>query len=292
MGDFMVYTDNGKPGRTVEWGTPQDIFDKLDEEFHFTLDPCASSTNHKCQRYFTKETDGLKQDWSKDRVFMNPPYGRGEHGIAAWVKKAYEESLKGALVVCLLPTNTDTAWWQDYVMKAWPDGVRFPRGRVNFVDEYGEVSQNSNHSSSFVIFRPKTSEVRAATEKKTIHVDAGDLDVDQATELLENLVGFLNQYGTWHEYYQRVHANVDKGHVHVWRLQEIEHTSSGPKNAAYSLMAFCPECWQNMYVYFEGFNGVGEKFDYLAKRTGGLFDWLQVGQRYERTLVEAFPGDD
>ena len=61
-------------GKT-EWATPQDFFDKLNEEFHFDLDPCATDENHKCDTYFTQEQDGLKQDWDGYTVFCNPPYG-------------------------------------------------------------------------------------------------------------------------------------------------------------------------------------------------------------------------
>lgn len=99
--------------KTNEWATPQDFFDRLDEEFDFTLDPCATPENAKCSRYFTKGGDGLSQDWSGDRVFMNPPYGRE---IGKWVKKAYEESQKGALVVCLIPARTDTSYWHEFVI--------------------------------------------------------------------------------------------------------------------------------------------------------------------------------
>lgn len=48
---------------TDEWATPQDLFDKLDACFHFTLDPCATDENHKAPKYFTRAQDGLKQDW-------------------------------------------------------------------------------------------------------------------------------------------------------------------------------------------------------------------------------------
>lgn len=54
-GLFTSTTDN--------WATPQDLFDQLDQTFHFTLDVCASESNAKCKRYFTAEQDGLKQDW-------------------------------------------------------------------------------------------------------------------------------------------------------------------------------------------------------------------------------------
>ena len=52
------YTSN-----TDEWATPQKLFDELNAEFHFDLDPCANEQNHKCSTYFTKEQDGLSFDW-------------------------------------------------------------------------------------------------------------------------------------------------------------------------------------------------------------------------------------
>lgn len=107
------------------WTTPQDFFDKLDEEFHFTLDVCATVDNHKCDTFFTKETDGLKQDW-KGTVWMNPPYGRE---IKTWMKKAHESAIAGATVVCLVPARTDTVWWHSYCI-GWT--VRFIKGRLKF----------------------------------------------------------------------------------------------------------------------------------------------------------------
>lgn len=76
---------------TDEWPTPHYVFDKLDAEFSFELDVCATDDNHKCARYFTKEIDGLKQEW-KGVCWMNPPYGRT---IGQWIRKAYESSLGG-----------------------------------------------------------------------------------------------------------------------------------------------------------------------------------------------------
>lgn len=111
-----------------EWSTPQAFFDELNKEFNFTLDPCATSENAKCTKYFTVEDDGLKQDWSKDIVFMNPPYGRE---IKRWINKAYEESQKGATIVCLIPPRTDTSYWHNYIFgKA--DDIRFIKGCLKF----------------------------------------------------------------------------------------------------------------------------------------------------------------
>ena len=56
--------------------TPQEFYDQLNNEFWFTLDPCATDENHKCEKYYTKEQDGLKQSRDNEIVFCNPPYWR------------------------------------------------------------------------------------------------------------------------------------------------------------------------------------------------------------------------
>ncbi len=109
--------------KSSEWPTPQEFFDKLNDEFHFTTDVCATSENTKCPEYFTKEQDGLKQDW-RGVCWCNPPYGKG---IDAWVRKAAQAK---ATVVMLLPARTDTKWFHDLVYgKA---EIRFVRGRLKF----------------------------------------------------------------------------------------------------------------------------------------------------------------
>ncbi len=112
----------------TQWETPGWLFNELDREFGFNLDVCATEENAKCAMYFSPEDDGLSQDWMGLTCFMNPPYGRG---IGEWIKKAYEENLKGATVVCLLPARTDTRWFHNYIYgKA---EIRFLRGRLKFV---------------------------------------------------------------------------------------------------------------------------------------------------------------
>ena len=127
------------------WATPKKLFDELNAEFNFTLDVCALPHNAKLKNFFTPEIDGLKQDWSRDRCWMNPPYGRI---MGVWIKKAYEEAQRGALVVCLIPSRTCTAYWHDYVMKG---EVRFLRGRIKFEGAPGSAP----FPSCVVIFRPK-----------------------------------------------------------------------------------------------------------------------------------------
>lgn len=77
---------------TDEYETPQDLFDKLNDEFHFTLDPCSTDQNAKCTKHFTKEQDGLSQDWTGEIVYCNPPYGRQ---ISKWIRKCYEHFIGG-----------------------------------------------------------------------------------------------------------------------------------------------------------------------------------------------------
>jgi site-specific DNA-methyltransferase (adenine-specific) len=111
----------------TNWETPPALFAFLDREFRFTLDVCATRATRKCRGFFTPIDDGLRQRWTGS-CWMNPPYGRA---IARWVRKAYAESRRGARVVCLLPVRTDTAWWQDIVMRA--ASIRLLRGRITFV---------------------------------------------------------------------------------------------------------------------------------------------------------------
>ena len=131
---------------TDEWGTPQKLFDELNERFDFDVDVCANAENAKCRRYFSKEEDGLKQDWTQFKTcWMNPPYGRQ---IGSWIEKAYETSLRGTTVVCLLPSRTDTRWFHDYCVKG---DITFIKGRLKFND--GKVP--APFPSMIVIFRSK-----------------------------------------------------------------------------------------------------------------------------------------
>lgn len=124
----METTSYMPQSKTVEWSTPQDFFDKLNDEFHFTLDPCATKENAKCATFFTKEDDGLKKEWRGYTVFCNPPYGRE---IADWVKKAHEEvSRFNIKVVMLIPARTDTRWFHEYIYQK--QEVRFIKGRLKF----------------------------------------------------------------------------------------------------------------------------------------------------------------
>ena len=133
-----------------DWETPRALFEVLDAEFRFDLDPAASPTTAKCARWYGPGSplaeDGLSAPWS-GRVFLNPPYGTR---IARWVEAAHRWGHSGAceVVVALLPARTDTLWFHRHVLRAGE--IRFIRGRLTF--EGGPYP--APFPSMIVIWRP------------------------------------------------------------------------------------------------------------------------------------------
>ena len=126
-----------------EWATPDDFFRALDTEFHFTLDPCSTDDNAKCAKHYTKAQDGLAQDWTGERVFCNPPYGRE---MPKWIAKCAEHGMRGGLAVMLIPARTDTRAFHDYIYHKAE--IRFIRGRLKF----GGVKNSAPFPSMVVVF--------------------------------------------------------------------------------------------------------------------------------------------
>ncbi|QHP74115.1 adenine methyltransferase [Bradyrhizobium sp. LCT2] len=132
--------------RTDEWPTPRSFFNELNAEFRFTLDPCASEANTTCPIFFTKEENGLMQDWKNHRVFCNPPYGKT---MREWARKCYQASREGALVVLLAHARTDTRWFHEWVYDKAHE-IRFVRGRLKF----GDGRQSAPFPSMIAVFLP------------------------------------------------------------------------------------------------------------------------------------------
>lgn len=148
---------------SVEWGTPQEVYNERDRLYHFELDVCASASNYKCANYITQAQDAFVTPWRvmKDRfradeepgrpayaAWMNPPYcrqeivcnpatckrkrciRRGFHteiavpGLYQWVELAFRRSCDGTLVDCLLPGKTGSRWWRDFVWDNRRSAVR------------------------------------------------------------------------------------------------------------------------------------------------------------------------
>lgn len=127
-----------------EWSTPQALFDELNNEFKFNLDPCSTDLNFKCEKHFTLENDGLTQNWGGCRVFCNPPYSQ----IDKWVEKAFRETRNdNTLVVLLIPSRTDTRYFHNYIYQRAE--IRFIKGRLKF----GDSKNSAPFPSMLVIFR-------------------------------------------------------------------------------------------------------------------------------------------
>jgi site-specific DNA-methyltransferase (adenine-specific) len=114
--------------KNKNWQTPDDLYKKLDDIFKFTLDPCPNGG-----------TDGLTRSWEGERVYCNPPYGKG---IGDWLEKAKEADV----AVYLLPSRTDTKWFHKYAPKA--NHIHFFKGRIKFKD----ASDYAPFPSLFLIF--------------------------------------------------------------------------------------------------------------------------------------------
>ena len=96
--------------------TPMDLYEQLDQEFHFDFDPCPPDADF----------NGLEIELKK-RNFINPPYDQQK----LWVKKAYEESLKNKICVLLLPVRTDTKLFHELILP-YAKEIRFIKGRLKF----------------------------------------------------------------------------------------------------------------------------------------------------------------
>lgn len=165
----MAYITTRFVSKSDEHETPQSLFAPLNDEFHFTLDVAANSENAKCQKYFTKEMNGLSQKW-EGVCWMNPPFGQQ---IQKWVRKAYQSAQEGCTVVCLLPARTNTGYWHDICMKG---EIRFIRGYPKF----GNAVQGLKAPLAIVIFRPE----RNLTQPAPDAWESADLEGESTPEVL------------------------------------------------------------------------------------------------------------
>ena len=122
MNKKALFTSNSD-----EWKTPLELYTRLNKRYKFTLDPCSTKENHLCDKYYTKEENGLCKSWKGETVFVNPPYSE----IKLWVEKCYKEyETNGTTVVMLIPSRTDTRYFHDYIYHKAE--IEFIKGRLHF----------------------------------------------------------------------------------------------------------------------------------------------------------------
>ena len=150
-----------------EWTTPQAFYDSLNAEFMFQWDSAAVNDSAKCGGHCYFGPDHSHMDYrdalavpewrtyQRERFWLNPPYSKCREFIA----KAAAEAKRGATVVCLVPSRTDTRWWHEHV---WDDvrhrarpgvEIRFQRGRLKFGGT-GKPENSAPFPSVVVICRP------------------------------------------------------------------------------------------------------------------------------------------
>lgn len=119
------------------WTTPRDFFNKVNDEFGFTLDAAALQSSALCDKWFGPDhpdvtrQDAFKNDWSADAgdgaIWLNPPYGKT---IREWMAKARDEAIEnGGIVVSLVPARTDTRWFHESCLGF---EIRLIKGRLKF----------------------------------------------------------------------------------------------------------------------------------------------------------------
>jgi phage N-6-adenine-methyltransferase len=140
-----------------DWYAPLDLYQKLDQEFHFDIDPCAEKTNRLgCKIFYTAQDDGLAKikDWPVGNVFCNPPYGRKGKG-PLWVKKCAKHAAYGkGTAVLLIPSRTDTEWFHNHIWQKNNVEIRFLKSRLRFENPDHTLTDPAPFPSMVAIFRP------------------------------------------------------------------------------------------------------------------------------------------
>lgn len=127
------------------WTTPKDLFNKLNENFKFDIDACASDSNHLCNEYYTIENSILNKVFENKTIFMNPPYGRG---IYPFIKWCYDMQHNNNEIVLLVPVRSDTKWFHDFIYNKQNVEIEFIKGRLRF----GGVKGSAPFPSMLVYF--------------------------------------------------------------------------------------------------------------------------------------------
>lgn len=128
--------------------TPAEIWEGLIKEFPFTIDVCASDENHLLPRYYTKEIDALKQDWTGEVAYIHPLF---DGKIGKFVEKAFHT--KNLTAVFLLPASTHTKYFHDYIYHNPNCEVRFLR-KPNKGFRFGKDDGSEDDPNSIGYIKP------------------------------------------------------------------------------------------------------------------------------------------
>lgn len=132
------------------WETPKELFNKLNKEYNFTLDACASEQNKLCNKYYSIENSFLNNYPKNERIFINPPYSRN---IGKFIEHCFNLQSENEIIVLLLPARTDTKWFHKYILNNPYTQIEFIKGRLKFT--LNGISKNSATFPSMIVYMYK-----------------------------------------------------------------------------------------------------------------------------------------
>lgn len=154
MSNQLIYLcpDNGMETKNSDsYGTPQWLFDFLDQEYEFDIDLCASDINHKCDSYFTIENNALEKSWSfyGSVGFCNPPYSRGLK--EKFLNVARKEMDLGFSTVFVIPADVSNVYWRDLIIP-FATKISIITGRVKFNNPHTDIESSGGIGTAIVEF--------------------------------------------------------------------------------------------------------------------------------------------
>lgn len=139
------------------WFTPAIYLDLVREVFggEIELDPASCEQANaivRAKRYYSKQQDGLSQEWKARTFFLNPPYGRGvkhKSNQEIWSQKLIQEYESGHVeeAILLLNACTGTAYFQNLLNHGYH--ICLVRGRIHF-DGNGKSMEGPTHDNAFI----------------------------------------------------------------------------------------------------------------------------------------------
>lgn len=159
-GHFVGKTDTQESEKDL-WQTPPDFFERLNREFDFDVDVCASEDNRLCMHYFSEKYSALDHEWtdtgfsnsgSNKSFFINPPYSMTKEFLE---RAAQQASKHNITVVALVNANTDTKWFSDAAKTA--NEIRLITGRLSFVSPSGKKANGNTKGQCVIVWRGKCS---------------------------------------------------------------------------------------------------------------------------------------
>jgi phage N-6-adenine-methyltransferase len=149
-GEDEVHNHRAQGTGENEWYTPAQYLDAARELLGgFDLDPATSEAAQarvKAAKWFTKDDDGLAQEW-RGKVWLNPPYAQPL--IQQFVDKLVEEVEAGNVTEAILLTHnyTDTGWFHTAERAA--ANICFTRGRIRFEGADGSFAAPTQGQAFF-----------------------------------------------------------------------------------------------------------------------------------------------